>query len=56
MILISGAAYVSKAHGNAGAYSIGTYILIGLVCAAGLYLIYKKFDKVTDFIFKRTKK
>lgn len=51
--IAAGAKHVSSAHGNATAYSIGTYFIIGMVCAFALFKIYKNFDRIMNFLFHR---
>jgi hypothetical protein len=45
----------SNAQGQSGAgvYSIGTSIIVAFLALAVLVVIYKNFNKITDFIFKR---
>ena len=51
--LMGGAARQGQGNSGAGVFSIGTYLILGVLAVVVLIFIFKNFDKIIDFIFKR---
>ena len=54
--LMGGPARQAQGNSGAGVFSIGSYLILGLLAVILLVFIFKNFDKITDFIFKRPRK
>jgi hypothetical protein len=53
--LMGGPARQGQGNSGAGVFSVGTYLIVGLLAVVILILIFKNFDKIVDIIFKRNR-
>jgi hypothetical protein len=53
--LMGGPAGQGQGNSGAGVFSVGTYLIVGLLAVVILILIFKNFDKIVDIIFKRNR-
>ena len=51
--LMGGPAKQGQGNSGAGVFSVGTYLIVGILAVILLIFIFKNFDKIIDFIFKR---
>jgi uncharacterized integral membrane protein len=51
--LMGGPAKQGQSNSGAGVFSVGTYLIVGILAVILLIFIFKNFDKIIDFIFKR---
>ena len=53
--LMGGPARQGQGNSGAGVFSVGTYLILGLLAVITLVFIYKNFGNILDFIFKRNR-